>query len=38
VVSQITNALAGLGQLDITERTVVAESVQFGLPKEVRKL
>jgi 4-hydroxy-3-methylbut-2-en-1-yl diphosphate reductase len=38
VVSQITSALAGLGQLDITERTVVAESVQFGLPKEVRKL
>ena len=38
VVSQITSALAGLGQLDINERTVVAESVQFGLPKEVRKL
>ena len=38
VVSQITSALAGLGQLDITERTVVAESVQFGLPKEVRKI
>jgi 4-hydroxy-3-methylbut-2-enyl diphosphate reductase len=38
VVSQITAALAGLGQLDITERTVVAESVQFGLPKEVRKI
>jgi 4-hydroxy-3-methylbut-2-en-1-yl diphosphate reductase len=38
VVSQITSALAGLGQLDINERTVVAESVQFGLPKEVRKI
>ena len=38
VVSQITRALAGLGQLEITERTVVAESVQFGLPKEVRKI
>jgi 4-hydroxy-3-methylbut-2-en-1-yl diphosphate reductase len=38
VVSQITDALAGLGQLEITERTVVAESVQFGLPKEVRKI
>jgi 4-hydroxy-3-methylbut-2-enyl diphosphate reductase len=38
VVSQITSALAGLGQLDIIERTVVAESVQFGLPKEVRKI
>jgi 4-hydroxy-3-methylbut-2-en-1-yl diphosphate reductase len=38
VVSQITDALAGLGQLDIIERTVVAESVQFGLPKEVRKI
>jgi 4-hydroxy-3-methylbut-2-en-1-yl diphosphate reductase len=37
VVSQITQALAGLGQVDITEHTVVAESVQFGLPKEVRK-
>ena len=38
VVSQITAALAGLGQLEIAERTVVAESVQFGLPKEVRKI
>jgi 4-hydroxy-3-methylbut-2-en-1-yl diphosphate reductase len=38
VVSQITDALAGLGQLEIAERTVVAESVQFGLPKEVRKI
>ena len=38
VVSQITSALAGLGQLEIVEKTVVAESVQFGLPKEVRKI
>jgi len=38
VVSQITDAMAGLGQLEIIERTVVAESMQFGLPKEVRKI
>jgi 4-hydroxy-3-methylbut-2-en-1-yl diphosphate reductase len=37
VVSQITAALAGLGPAEVIERTVTTESVQFGLPKEVRK-
>jgi 4-hydroxy-3-methylbut-2-en-1-yl diphosphate reductase len=37
VVSQITDALAGLGPAELSERTVTTESVQFGLPKEVRK-
>ncbi len=37
LVSQITAALAGLGPAEVTERTVTTESVQFGLPKEVRK-
>jgi 4-hydroxy-3-methylbut-2-enyl diphosphate reductase len=36
VVGQITQALSGLGQSEISEITVTAESVQFGLPKEVR--
>jgi 4-hydroxy-3-methylbut-2-enyl diphosphate reductase len=37
VVSQITAALAGLGPVEVDERSVTTESVQFGLPKEVRK-
>jgi 4-hydroxy-3-methylbut-2-en-1-yl diphosphate reductase len=36
VVEQITRALAGLGQTEVSEVAVTAESVQFGLPKEVR--
>jgi 4-hydroxy-3-methylbut-2-en-1-yl diphosphate reductase len=36
VVGQITEALSGLGQCEISEIAVTAESVQFGLPKEVR--
>jgi 4-hydroxy-3-methylbut-2-enyl diphosphate reductase len=36
VVGQITKALSGLGQSEISETTVTAEFMQFGLPKEVR--
>jgi 4-hydroxy-3-methylbut-2-enyl diphosphate reductase len=36
VVGQITEALSGLGPTEISEVAVTAESVQFGLPKEVR--
>jgi 4-hydroxy-3-methylbut-2-en-1-yl diphosphate reductase len=36
VVGQITQALSGLGQVEVSEIAVTAESVQFGLPKEVR--
>jgi 4-hydroxy-3-methylbut-2-enyl diphosphate reductase len=36
VVAQITQALSGLGPVEIKEEVVTAESVQFGLPKEVR--
>jgi 4-hydroxy-3-methylbut-2-en-1-yl diphosphate reductase len=36
VVAQITQALSGLGQIEVSEEVVTAESVQFGLPKEVR--
>jgi 4-hydroxy-3-methylbut-2-enyl diphosphate reductase len=37
VVSQIIEALSGLGPVDVTERTVATESIRFGLPKEVRQ-
>jgi len=37
VVHQIVEALSGLGEVEVIERQVTAESVQFGLPKEVRK-
>jgi 4-hydroxy-3-methylbut-2-en-1-yl diphosphate reductase len=37
VVGQIIQALSGLGPVEVTERAVALESVQFGLPKEVRK-
>ncbi len=36
VVGQITEALAGLGSVQTTEVVVAAETIQFGLPKEVR--
>jgi 4-hydroxy-3-methylbut-2-en-1-yl diphosphate reductase len=36
VVGQITAALSGVGQAQTREVVVAAESVQFGLPKEVR--
>jgi 4-hydroxy-3-methylbut-2-en-1-yl diphosphate reductase len=36
VVGQITEALSGLGAIETREVVVTAESVQFGLPKEVR--
>jgi 4-hydroxy-3-methylbut-2-enyl diphosphate reductase len=37
VVSQISATLGGLGPTEISERKVTTESMQFGLPKEVRK-
>jgi 4-hydroxy-3-methylbut-2-en-1-yl diphosphate reductase len=37
VVGQITQALSGLGPTEVEEVVVTAESVQFGLPKEVRQ-
>jgi 4-hydroxy-3-methylbut-2-enyl diphosphate reductase len=36
VVGQIADALSGLGAIETEEVVVTAESVQFGLPKEVR--
>ena len=37
VVSEIIAALSGLGQVTVTERVTTTESVQFGLPREVRR-
>jgi 4-hydroxy-3-methylbut-2-enyl diphosphate reductase len=36
VVSEIIDALSGLGVVTVTERVTTTESVQFGLPREVR--
>ena len=36
VVSEIIAALSGLGTVTVTERVTTTESVQFGLPREVR--
>jgi 4-hydroxy-3-methylbut-2-enyl diphosphate reductase len=36
VVSEIIDALSGLGDVTVTERVTTTESVQFGLPREVR--
>ena len=36
VVSEIIDALSGLGAVTVTERVTTTESVQFGLPREVR--
>jgi 4-hydroxy-3-methylbut-2-en-1-yl diphosphate reductase len=37
VVSEIIAALSGLGPVSVTERVTTTESVQFGLPREVRR-
>ncbi len=37
MVSQIVDALAGLGQVEAREEVVATESVQFGLPRELRQ-
>ena len=37
VVSEIIAALSGLGTVTVTERVTTTESVQFGLPREVRR-
>ena len=37
VVSEIITALSGLGTVTVTERVTTTESVQFGLPREVRR-
>jgi 4-hydroxy-3-methylbut-2-enyl diphosphate reductase len=37
VVSEIIDALSGLGAVTVTERVTTTESVQFGLPREVRR-
>jgi 4-hydroxy-3-methylbut-2-enyl diphosphate reductase len=36
VVSEIIEALSGLGGVEVSERITTTESVQFGLPSEVR--
>ena len=36
VVDQIIAALGGLGQVTVEEIVVATESVQFGLPKELK--
>ena len=37
VVNEIIEALSGLGAVTVTEKITTTESVQFGLPREVRK-
>ncbi len=37
VVREIIDALSGLGTVTVTERVTTTESVQFGLPREVRR-
>jgi 4-hydroxy-3-methylbut-2-en-1-yl diphosphate reductase len=37
VVSEIIEALSGLGAVTVDERVTTTESVQFGLPREVRR-
>jgi 4-hydroxy-3-methylbut-2-en-1-yl diphosphate reductase len=37
VVSEIIEALSGLGAVTVTEKITTTESVQFGLPREVRR-
>ena len=37
VVSEIIAALSGLGPVSVSERVTTTESVQFGLPREVRR-
>jgi 4-hydroxy-3-methylbut-2-enyl diphosphate reductase len=37
VVSEIITALSGLGRVSVSERVTTTESVQFGLPREVRR-
>jgi 4-hydroxy-3-methylbut-2-enyl diphosphate reductase len=37
VVEEIIAALSGLGTVTVTERITTTESVQFGLPREVRR-
>jgi 4-hydroxy-3-methylbut-2-enyl diphosphate reductase len=37
VVSEIITALSGLGRVSVEERVTTTESVQFGLPREVRR-
>jgi len=37
VVEEIITALSGLGTVTVTERVTTTESVQFGLPREVRR-
>jgi 4-hydroxy-3-methylbut-2-enyl diphosphate reductase len=37
VVSEIITALSGLGTVTVAERVTTTESVQFGLPREVRR-
>jgi 4-hydroxy-3-methylbut-2-enyl diphosphate reductase len=37
VVDEIIAALSGLGTVTVTERITTTESVQFGLPREVRR-
>jgi 4-hydroxy-3-methylbut-2-enyl diphosphate reductase len=37
VVAEIVDALSGLGTVTVTERVTTTESVQFSLPKEVKR-
>ena len=37
VVDEIITALSGFGAVTVTERITTTESVQFGLPREVRR-
>jgi 4-hydroxy-3-methylbut-2-en-1-yl diphosphate reductase len=37
VVTEIITALSGLGAVTVSERITTTESVQFGLPREVRR-
>jgi 4-hydroxy-3-methylbut-2-enyl diphosphate reductase len=37
LVERVITALAGLGPVEVAERPVVTESVEFSLPKEVSR-
>jgi len=37
MVGEIVTALSGLGQVETKEVVVATESVQFGLPRELRQ-
>jgi 4-hydroxy-3-methylbut-2-enyl diphosphate reductase len=37
IVQEIVDELRGLGPVDVEDRTITQETIQFGLPKEVKR-